>query len=426
MKYYIQNLLGKIAKAVLEKYKPKVIAITGSVGKTSTREAIFAVVSQKYEARTNIKNYNNEFGLPFTILNVDSPKRNPIKWLGLFFKAMRLMYSHQPYPEVLVLEMGIDKPGDMDYLRSIVRPDVAVLTAIGISHIEFFKTHETVLREKKKIFKHFEPENVAILNFDDEKVLSILPELKSKVLTYGKGPGANIHVKNHRTVFSTSQKMYGVEFDVEVKGEHVKVFISSKVGIPHVMSCAAGVAVGVSLNMSLGEIQKGLENYKPQPGRLAVIPGKHHSVIIDDTYNSAPNSALVAIQELEDFPGTNKIAVMGDMLELGHLTEESHLEVGNALAHSGIDHFVLVGKHSKAIEKTLSSERIPADRVHWFKNSTDAISHVEGLLSRHHKSIVLVKGSQGVRMEKIVRAVMADQSQAAWLLCRQDPSWLKK
>jgi UDP-N-acetylmuramoyl-tripeptide--D-alanyl-D-alanine ligase len=426
MKQTIQKLLARISKAVLNKYKPTVIGVTGSVGKTSTRQAIFAVVCQKFNARTNIKNYNNEFGLPFTILDLESPKRNLFKWLGVFLRALKLMYSHQQYPEVLVLEMGIDKPGDMDYLTAIARPDIAVLTSVGISHLKYFKTPDTVLREKKKIFKNFEKNNTAVINFDDQKAMTLVSELSSSIITYGLNPGANVQILSHRTIYSTSQKVYGTEFELSLKGQIIQVFLPSRVGLPHARSCAAGAAVGMALGMSSADIQNGLQKYHSQPGRMFVVHGKHHSLIIDDTYNSAPDSARAAIQELAEFPGGHKIAVLGDMLELGSLSEESHREIGEYIAKHSIDYVVLVGPESRATAKALKQKGYHSDQVLWFNKSTEAISSLQNLLGQNHKSIVLIKGSQGMRMEKIVKDIMSDPSQAFRLLCRQDSSWLKK
>src|SRR6185369_5763685 len=138
MQRFVQKLLAFFSRKILAKYKPKIIGITGSVGKTSAKEAIFLVVSQTHRARKPDRNFNNEFGLPFTIIGVDSPQRHPLKWLKVFAQATGLILFRQRYPEILVLEMGIDRPGDMDYLLSIAYPDIAVITNIGISHYEFF------------------------------------------------------------------------------------------------------------------------------------------------------------------------------------------------------------------------------------------------------------------------------------------------
>src|SRR5258708_6717222 len=133
----IQKLLAYLAKKILAKYKPKIIGITGSVGKTSAKEAIFLVVAEKFKARKSPKNFNNELGLPFAIIGVDSPGRNIFKWIGVFFKAGALILFKQKYAQILVLELGVDRPRDMDYLLSIVKANVSVITNIGISHNEF-------------------------------------------------------------------------------------------------------------------------------------------------------------------------------------------------------------------------------------------------------------------------------------------------
>jgi UDP-N-acetylmuramoyl-tripeptide--D-alanyl-D-alanine ligase len=424
MKKLIQKLLFSVSRAILKKYKPKVIAITGSIGKTSAKEAIFAVVSSKYEARKNIKNYNNEFGLPFTIIGSPSPKRNPFKWLRLFLKSFWMIYFYSHYPKVLVLELGIDRPGDMDQLMDIVKPDIAVLTTIGISHLEWFNSEQQIFEEKRKIFRDLTSRDFAILNMDDPKVRQAIPKVKSKIITYGKDHASDLRILDSTTSFSQNNQTFGTLSHFGYRGKTAPIFLSNILGLPHISASAAASSVGLAMGMELSEISTALANYHPEPGRMRTLDGVSDSTIIDDTYNAAPLSMAVALQELMDFPAGKKIAVLGDMLELGKLSEQSHKAISTIITNSAIDYFIGIGPEMKIVYNELKRTMFKGDHLFWFEKSSDAIPKLEELL--HQNTVALIKGSQGLRMEKIVREVIKDKNRASQLLCRQDPDWLNK
>ncbi|MDB4940062.1 MAG: UDP-N-acetylmuramoylalanyl-D-glutamyl-2,6-diaminopimelate--D-alanyl-D-alanyl ligase [Candidatus Doudnabacteria bacterium] len=423
MKKIFQKILFRAARAILKKYKPKIIAITGSIGKTSAKEAIYAVIKSKHETRTNIKNYNNEFGLPFTIIGVESPKRNPFKWLRVFAKSFWMIYFYSHYPKVLVLELGIDRPGDMDVLMDIVKPDIAVLTTVGISHLQWFKSEQQILEEKSKIFRDLTAKDFAILNMDDAKVRQAIPKIQSKILTYGKDLASDLKIEDSTTTYSKGNG-YGTLAHLNYKGKTVPIFLTNILGLPHVSASAAATAVGLAMGMELSEISDALVNYKPQPGRMNPLEGLHNSVILDDTYNAAPLSMKVAVEELINFPAARKIAVLGDMLELGNLSAQSHHDLAKQITNSAIDYFIGVGPEMKLAYNELKRTMFKEDHLFWFETSVEAIEKVKSLLEEN--TVMLVKGSQGLRMEKIVREIIADKSKATALLCRQDPSWLNK
>lgn len=417
MKKIIQWKLAILSRAILKKYHPKVIGITGSIGKTSAKEAVFAVVSSKFKARTNIKNYNNEFGLPLTIINKPSPRKNIFGWLGVLWKALCLVIYKQDYPEILVLEMGIDKPGDMDELVSIVHPDTAILTTVGISHLEFFGTREVVLSEKSKIFSKMNSGNTAILNFDDDKVKNLKNILPTKIISYGRDAESMVHIKNYASKFSEENQVYGTEVEIEYNGQNEKVFLKNVLGFPPVSAAAAATAAGISLGMTIDEIKIGLENSKPEPGRMRLVEGINNTLMIEDTYNAAPLSTIEALKTLKDFT-TNKfeikkrIAILGSMVELGSESDKSHQEVAQK-ARECADIFVGVGEEMKNVNPDF-----------WFPDSKSAISKAEELAEPG--TLFLVKGSQARRMEKISYALLKDKDRAKELIPRQDDYWLKK
>lgn len=424
MKEIIQRRLAATSKKILEKHKPVVVAVTGSIGKTSVKEAVFAVLSGKYSTRTNARNYNNEFGVPFTVIGVDAPGRNILKWLGVFWKGFVTQRVGHVYPQAHVLELGIDRPGDMDALMEIVDPNVAILTTVGVSHLEHFENEQQILKEKAKIFKHFGERNTAVLNLDDANVASLVPSFPHRYVTYGMADGADVRIVGHRTAYLEGQKVYGTVFQLEHKGEVREVSLPNVVGTPHVYACAAGVAAGIALGISFVDAAQSVQNYHAQQSRLTVVDGLRDSVILDDTYNAAPLSVRAALDELCEFPLDKKIVVLGDMLELGPLSDASHAQVGEYIAeHLASSYFAAVGERMQLAADVAVQLGFPADRIFRFAKSSEAMAKVAELAQPG--IAILVKGSQGMRMEKIVVALMAQPDQAAKLVCRQYGKWLK-
>ena len=424
IKDYIKKYLAKNARQILNKYRPRVIAVTGSVGKTSAKEAIYAVVSSKYKARTNIKNYNNEYGLPLTVIGAESPRRNIFAWYALFRKVASMLNVHEEYPEVLVLEMGIDRPGDMDYLVDIVRPSIAVLTTIGISHLQYFQSEEQILQEKSKILKFVDEHGYAILNYDDPKIRSLIPKLTSNVITYGQDPAAQVRVINYNISYDQNNKSFGVNFTVRYKSEEQTIYLKDMVGWPHVQACVTGIAAGLAVGVPFEQACKAVVSYKGQLGRLRVVPAINDSYLIDDSYNAAPLSTKVALDELHKFPSAHKIAILGDMLELGKLSRESHENIAQEIINQPMDYFIAVGSEMKHAANRLKMLGFDQSRVFVFDKSTDAIEKARELVKEN--TAVLVKGSQGARMEKISKALMRDPKKAAEFLPRQDSFWTKQ
>lgn len=418
MKRLILWKLSVASRLILKKYKPQVVGITGSIGKTSVKEAAFAVAAKGFRARTNIKNYNNEYGLPFTVIGQESPRRNIFKWTALFLKAWKLILFPCAYPEVLVLEMGIDKPGDMEELLKIVNPNIAVLTTVGVSHLQYFGTKEVVLREKSKIFSKTNSTNTAILNFDDEKVSSLKNILPAKIISYGKNPSSDVKIVSYHGAFSKEKNCFGTECELSWNGHSQKIFLENILGFPPVSAAAAGAAVGIALGMNPDKIREGLENFKAQPGRMRVVEGINGSLLIDDTYNAAPLSTTAALNEFAQFNPENfqikkRIVILGSMVELGDESDSAHDKIGEVVRASHADVFVGVGEEMKR-----------AKPDYWYANSSEAISKAVELA--RPGTLFLVKGSQAKRMEKVSLALLKNKEKAKESLPRQDDYWLRK
>ena len=452
-KSILQKILAILARATIRKYKPKVIGITGSVGKTSAREAIFTVLKTKYSVRTSEKNYNNEIGLPLTILGISHHGRNIFKWLSAVFDVLfGVFWRQNKYPEILVLEYGLDHPGDMDYLLSIAKPDIGVVTAIGEIpvHVEFFKSPEELRAEKAKLIHSLSPSGLAILNHDDYAVYDLKEKTKARVVTFGfSAEGGSSPRTDRRRAHASGREEHaemikisnyrlqvtkditvgdipeGISFKIEHKGNMVPFRLVSCFGEPHAYAAAVAAAVGIALEINLVEIAEAMRSFSSPRGRLRLLKGRQHSFILDDTYNAAPEAMRKALDTLQALPGKRKIAVLGDMLEIGKYTEQVHRAIGNQAANF-VDLLITVGIRAKFIaEEALApvegKRGLPKEQIISLPNSFAAGRFLYPLIKPG--DLILVKGSQSMRMERAVEEIMAEPERAEKLLVRQDKYW---
>ncbi len=402
MRKIIQYILKILARLTLWRYKPEVIAITGSVGKTNTREAIYRVLRKEFSVRRSIRNYNNEIGVPLTVLGSDiSPSTSffgIFGWLRIFVLSLFRLVSCD-YPEILILEMGVAHPGDMSYLLSFVHVDVGVMTAIGEfpSHLEFFPEKGRLVEEKALLVKSLGKKGLAVLNYDDLSVRA-LRDLDCRVVSYGFGSGADLRIENYEI------RVDGVVFKLEFKGSIVPVRLKV-LGKQKAFASAAAAAVGLHYGLNLVQISSSLLKYRSIPGRTNLIKGIKRSLIIDDTYNASPLSTLAALDILAAFPG-RRIAVLGDMLELGVKAEEGHRQVGLKI---DVDLLFTVGARARFIAFEAKKRGI---KVREFSVAGDV--DIRDILEEG--DTVLVKGSRGMRMEKVVKGIWLHPEKAGKML----------
>lgn len=432
MKNFLLNkillpFLAHIARRVVKKNKPLIVGVTGSIGKSSTKEAIYTVLESKFRVRRSLGNLNNEIGLPLSIISEIEPKKSPLKWLKVAIDALSGYFFAQPnYPEILVLEMAVDRPKDMDYLVSIASPNIAVITGIGISHLEFFKKPKNILKEKIKIAKNLDKKGLLIVNYDDPLLRSIRKSSDKPTIAYGFRKGADVWAKDLKIGYN---KELGEGISL-AKGSSLQInyrTVIMPVRMPYIISKAqiysalAGIVVGLHLGMNLVEISGALQKYKSLPGRMRMVRGKNGNLIIDDTYNAAPASVRSALEVLALIKSRKKVVILGDMLELGEISEREHTDLAGDLA-AVADKIILVGKRTLATHKKLIGLGFKKDRIIHFKISTDAAPRIEALVGKG--AVILVKGSQGLRMEKITERLVLEKELKK--LPRQDASWKKK
>src|SRR3989344_2879024 len=419
MKTLLKNTLRILAKLTLARYQPRVVAITGSVGKTSTKTAIAAVLVAKFHVRASSGNYNNEIGVPLTVINEPSGEKNPLLWIWIFIKALaKIVYSN--YPEILVVELGTDRPGDIAYLvRLLGQIEVGVLTDIGISHLEYFATQAELTREKLTLIKKLDRSSLAVLNFDSPKVYENRSQAKADVIGYGFHNDARVLISDFQIIRADDQ--WGANFKIHNQGNVVPFFLPKALGKPPVYAAAAACACAVRFGIDLATASEALKSFTPPAGRLRLITGIKQTLVIDDTYNSAPDSVIAALEALSQVATGRKVAALGGMAELGHKTESGHRDVAAKLVENRIDLVFLVGENAKIIQDELNKRKF-SGRVFWFGDSVQAREQIPGALLEH--DTILVKGSQSARMERVVKAIMSDPEKASELLVRHDPKWL--
>ena len=357
--------LKQIAAYYRSLLKIPVVGITGSVGKTSTKEVIATVLSEKFSVLKTEANYNNEVGLPLTILLIRE--------------------EHQ----IAVLEMGINHFGEMTRLSAIARPDVCVITNIGPCHLEFLGDLDGVLQAKTEMFQNLKQGATVCLNGDDQKLQSVEKVQNKKPVFFGFGENNDIRVKEieNKGLFGSTAllmtKEESITFSIPVPGEHM------------IKNCACAAAVGLQFGMSLREIAEGIAHTKALQGRSRVVEGKD-IVIIDDCYNANPLSMKSALSLLETAK-SRKVAILGDMFELGEREVELHKEVGEYAAQIKLDLLICIGNLSKNLYETAKKGTFPC---YYFSTKEEFIKEIDNLLQV--ADTVLLKASNGMQFSSLV------------------------
>ena len=429
MKQTLRRLVVAIltaeAKLLLRRKNPTIIAITGSVGKTSTKDAIYAAIKDSVPARKSQKSFNSEIGVPLTILGLQTGWDSPARWfLNIVDGAFTALFAKQ-YPSVLVLETGVDAPGDMDQLTAWLKPDVVVLTRLPDVpvHVEQFKTPQDVVDEKMKLAHNMKANGVLIYNHDDEIILSQLESVRQKQIGFGRYVPTDVMAKKEKIVYKDDVPV-GISFILSAGDENQTLHIDGVVGTQHMYGCAAAVAVAGHLGVSVATATSGLSAHATPPGRLRILRGIKGSMLIDDTYNSSPIAVEHALETLQSIKhAKRRIAVLGDMLELGKYSSDEHKRLG-AIAASSCDVLLTVGIRARGFAEGALASGIAESNIFQYEDVARAGRELQALL--RPGDLVLVKASQGIRSERIVEEVMDDPDRAAELLVRQDAAWKQK
>lgn len=425
-KKIIVSIITWQAKIIINKYKPKVIAITGSVGKTSTKDAIFTILSKFKTVRKSEKSFNSEIGLPLTILGSPNGWNDPFIWFENIMHGFHLILFKNIYPEYLVLEVGVGKPGDIKKnVAPWLKTNVVIITRFPDKpvHVEFFGSVENIIEEKSAMISTLKKDGILILNHDDEKVYSLHLKSNNKTVSFGTHKNSTYHSVHPTYLYTTRNNIKvpnGINFKLEYEGNTFPVNLPNILGMHNIGQAASAIACVHELGCDLLESINMVSKYTTPPGRLSLIEGINNSVIIDDTYNSSPVAMDAAIEVLKELEGKRKIAVLGDMLELGKYTEEEHNIIGEKIL--GVANIlVVVGPRAKFIAEGAIEKGFSQKEIYIFDSSETAAKFLFGVVEEG--DIVLVKGSQGVRLEKTVEAIMEHKELKKTLLCRQDKEW---
>ena len=417
----LRSILRRLARLTLWRYRPGIIGITGSAGKTSAKLAIKAVLEPGRRVRISAGNLNNDLGVPLTILGDWSirelkliSRETPAGtahfakfafWLKVILSsAWRVIIKSRNYPEILALEYGADRPGDIKYLLQIARPNVSIVTAVGDIpvHVEFYPGPLEVAREKGRLIEYLPTEGFAVLNGDDEMVRGLQSRTRAHVLLYGFQRNAEMRISRFENKASADGRPLGISFKLEYGSGVVPVRIKNVFGKAHAYAAAAAASVGIIFGINLVAISDALAAYAPAESRMQIMPGIKNTWIIDDSYNASPIAMQAALDALGGLPAKRRIAVLGDMLEVGKYTLEAHERVGRIAAQSA-DILFTVGPRAKFIAEAARSARMKRERIFSFDTADEARKPVQDFLRKG--DVVLVKGSHAMELSKIVYEV---------------------
>jgi len=429
MKIYLKKIVIYIltleAKLVLKKYKPKIIGVTGNVGKTSTKDAIYTSLCDSISIRKNQKSFNSEIGVPLTILGLENAWGNPLKWSQNIIKGAFVYFWKQPYPDWLILEIGADHPGDIEAITKWLTPDIVVVTRIpGVPvHIEYFKDVEALMEEKAFLLKALREDGTAILNSDDENILSLGKYVKGNVIHYGVENPATVHAENYGLMYE-GDYLAGMQFRIAYDSNVIPVILKGVVGIQHVYPVLASACVGQVLNLPLVKLTEAFVNHEYPRGRMNILKGINNSVIIDDTYNSSPVALEFALKTLKEvIVKGRKIAVLGDMFELGSYSVSAHKE-GGKFVNDSVDFLITVGVRAMDIKESAIENGMSSKSTCSFSSSIEAGNFLKDFVKEG--DLILVKGSQGMRMERTVAIIIEDKENLKKILVRQEDEWQKR
>ncbi len=407
----LYKILKRYAVRVIKRHNPFVVAITGSVGKTSTKEAVYKVLHEKFgeDVRATAGNLNAEIGIPLTILGYDN---YPSKWLwpvflvGAYFRTLRVKY-----PKYLIVEMGVEHPGDINYFGSIVQPDIALITAATPAHVVNFKSVEEMQAEKVSIGRIVKDGGMVIYNNDDKYLSAqkIESALKYSIVNNSDFKAINIEVD----LSGNSYQVKTFDGSIDIK--------SNLVGRQMVYAELAAISVAKLLKIEDEVIKSGLSKMSQYPGRVQVLQGVESSTIIDDSYNSNPESAKAALDLLSEIKTEGrKIAILGNMNELGEIEKEAHHELGS-YAKGKCDIAIFGGENAEVMQEGYADKK--CSKV--FSERDELIYELNNFV--YQNDIILVKASQnGNYYEEVVKFLMKDKTRAEELLVRQSPEWMDK
>jgi len=452
MTTFFERWIGAVAARVIRREQPTIIAVTGSVGKSSTKNAVGIILDAadpQAKVRVSIKNYNNELGVPLTILGLRAPGRSPFLWVRAVWTVLFFALGWKRTGiKTFVLEMGADKPGDLAYLTRIAPPSVGLVTAVTPEdpamapvHAANYASIDAMAAEKATLVEAVRVGGTAILNADDERVRAMRALTKERVYTFGQTEGADVRLVGTRMVCEEGEhgnESKGIEISVESFNRLRKIFLPGVFGKPIAYAVCAALTVSAILDNDIDESLGRLkEKFRGLPGRTRIIPGIKYTTLLDDSYNASPVAVLSALRDLAQLDlkeGQRRVACLGEMRELGEQSEALHRLVGAEAAKLNLDLLVVCGTLAHVMAEGARGAGMADDRIKIFDDTPEAGLFLQEWIKPG--DVVLAKASEGphpssanwnqvtgVRMERIIKELMADPARAGELLVRQEEAW---
>lgn len=425
----LYTTLNALARQTIKKFKPVVIVVTGSVGKSSTKEAIYSVITPYRSVRRSMGNFNGELGVPLTILGdyslaqlqVIARDAQHVSFGSKLFFFLRVISSSflrllvprslikffGGYPMVLVLEYAADKPGDIKYLLEIAKPNISVVTAVGDTpvHVEFYDSPDAVLREKGRVIEALAATGMAVLNGDEPRVVELASKTRATPMTFGFDPHCDIRINDFENKLDTIDgvlRPIGITFKLGYDNAFVPVRISGTLGKTQAYASAAAAAVGLAFELNLVQIAEALMYHQVPAQRMRFLAGIHHSTLIDDSYNASPLSMASAIETMAGIKTKRKVGIIGDMLELGEHSRKAHREIAE-LAGKTFDVLIAVGPASKPYAEAALKHRFAKKNVVHVQKIEEILPRLRDFISEG--DLVLIKASHSVGLNKAVAAL---------------------
>lgn len=366
--------LGDIARYYKKKYNVPTVSVTGSVGKTTTKDMLYAVIAQKYKTLKTPGNFNNDIGLPLTVFMLEK--------------------EH----EAAVLEMGMNHFGEIDYLASIANPDVAVITNIGMSHIENLGSREGIFKAKTEVVKYLDKDKTLIVNGDDDYLSTLKGNTCCKVIYYGiDNPDNDVYAKDIE-----DKGIDGIDFTAVVDGNEYRVSVKNA-GKHNVYNALAAICTGRCLGVSIEDAIKGIYECEYTAMRMSITREKGMT-IINDCYNASPDSIRAALSVLSGAQGERKVAILGDVLEMGEFAADAHYELGKSVVENGVDMLITVGENAAYIAK--GAKACGMENVISFEKTLEAQKYCKQVLKAG--DAVLIKASRGMHFEDIYKEITGE------------------
>jgi UDP-N-acetylmuramoyl-tripeptide--D-alanyl-D-alanine ligase len=368
--------LQEMARVQRQRFAGTVVGITGSNGKTTVKEMTAAVLAQRYATFRSPGNLNNHIGLPLSLLRLP------------------------PGIEVCVCEMGMNHLGEIRHLCSIAQPHVGVVTNVALAHVGYLGSLDEVQQAKGELIEALDANGIAVVNADDPRTRAIGRRAPGRVITFGRSPEADV-----RGRVCADRGLDGVECELDIDGTTWPCHVALP-GQHNLSNALAAAAVGVALQVSAPEIVAGLQGYRGMYGRMAIRRLRDGIVMIDDSYNANPDSMRVVLRFLQQLPAVGRrFAVVGDMLELGEAGPALHREMGAVAWQCGVDELIVLGELAKMMAEGAHEAGMTSSHIHCVTSHQEAVAVLERLVGP--RDVILVKGSRGMTMERVVEAMLA-------------------